>query len=148
MASIGPKRPDGTYRARYRDASGKEHAKHFPRKVDAQRWLDQVTASIVRGDYVDPREARVSLRTYAASWRRTLVGRPATLSIVDNALDRHILPRLGDRSLASLRRSDVQGLVRASRRSSRRGRRGMSTTHSRVSWRPRFTTGSSRTRRA
>ena len=26
------------YRARYRDDGGKEHARHFDRKVDAQRW--------------------------------------------------------------------------------------------------------------
>jgi integrase len=71
-----------------------------------------VTASVVRGDYVDPREGRVTLRAYAASWRQTLVARPATLSIVDNALDRHILPGLGDRAVSSLRRSDVQGLVK------------------------------------
>ena len=111
MASIA-KRQDGRWRARYRDSSGREHAKHFRRRVDAQRWLDQVTASVVRGDYVDPREGRVTLRTYAASWRKTLVGRPATLSIVDVALDRHILPRLGDRAVSSLRRSEVQGLVK------------------------------------
>lgn len=112
MASIA-KRENGQWRGRYRDGGGKEHARHFDRKVDAQRWLDQVTASIVRGDYVDPREGRVTLRSYASIWRGTLVGRPATLSIVDNALDKHILPRLGDRSVASLRRSDVQGLVKS-----------------------------------
>ncbi len=53
MASIS-KRPDGRWRARYRDANGKEHAKHFDRKADAQRWVDEVTASIVTGRYVDP----------------------------------------------------------------------------------------------
>jgi integrase len=37
MASIR-KRPGGQYRARYRDPAGKEHARHFARKVDAQRW--------------------------------------------------------------------------------------------------------------
>ena len=56
MASIS-KRPDGQWRARYRDETGKEHAKHFARKADAQRWLDEVTASMVRGEYVDPRLA-------------------------------------------------------------------------------------------
>ena len=54
MASI-KKRADGKYRARYRDGAGKEHARHFERKVDAQRWLDEVTASMVTGQYVDPR---------------------------------------------------------------------------------------------
>ena len=45
MASIA-KRPNGKWRARYRDAAGREHARHFERKVDAQRWLDEVTASL------------------------------------------------------------------------------------------------------
>lgn len=48
MASI-KKRPNGAWRARYRDHEGKEHAQHFARKVDAQRWLDEVTTSIVTG---------------------------------------------------------------------------------------------------
>ena len=52
MASIA-KRPDGRWRAQYRDAAGKEHSKHFDRKTDAQRWLDEVTAAIVTGQYVD-----------------------------------------------------------------------------------------------
>ena len=38
MTSI-KKRPDGRYRARYRDDGGKEHARHFQRKTDAQQWL-------------------------------------------------------------------------------------------------------------
>jgi hypothetical protein len=49
MATIGPRRADGTYRVRYRDRAGKEHARHFKRKVDAQRWLDEVTTSIITG---------------------------------------------------------------------------------------------------
>ena len=35
MANI-QKRPDGRWRARYRDSHGKEHARHFARKVDGQ----------------------------------------------------------------------------------------------------------------
>ena len=38
------RRDNGKWRARYRDDAGKEHARHFERKVDAQRWLDEVTA--------------------------------------------------------------------------------------------------------
>jgi hypothetical protein len=59
VASI-KKRSDGKYRARYRDGDGREHARHFGRKVDAQRWLDEVTASMVTGSYVDPK-ARIAL---------------------------------------------------------------------------------------
>ncbi len=41
------KHPDNRWRARYRDAAGREHARHFDRKVDAQRFLDNVTAIVV-----------------------------------------------------------------------------------------------------
>ena len=59
MASI-QKRPNGKYRARYRDADGKEHARHFALKRDAQAWLDEKTASIVTGQYVDPKASAVA----------------------------------------------------------------------------------------
>ena len=38
------KRPDGSWRARYRDPAGREPSKHHAWKVDAQRWLDEATA--------------------------------------------------------------------------------------------------------
>ncbi|AUZ88521.1 site-specific integrase [Arthrobacter agilis] len=67
MASI-QKRPEGQWRARYRDENGKEHARHFARKIDAQKWLDEVTASIVTGSYVDPRAGRVTLQSFFDEW--------------------------------------------------------------------------------
>jgi hypothetical protein len=69
MASI-EKRPDGVWRARYYDETGKQHAKHFGRKVDAKTWLDGISASVVRGDYVDPKTASMLLKTYTAKWER------------------------------------------------------------------------------
>ncbi|MDP1876897.1 MAG: site-specific integrase [Actinomycetota bacterium] len=111
MAST-QKLSSGKWRARYRDDSGREHARHFARKVDAQAWLDEVTAAMVTGQYVDPRAGKVTLRQYAEGWQSLHVGREATAAIIDNALRVHILPALGDRTVASLRRSDVQGLVK------------------------------------
>jgi hypothetical protein len=60
MASIGPKRADGTYRARYRDPAGKEHARQFHRRAEVQRWLDTETAKLVTGTWVDPRAAKIT----------------------------------------------------------------------------------------
>ena len=111
MASI-KKREDGKWRARYRDAAGKEHAKHFTRKIDAQRWLDETTASVVTGNYVDPKNANILLRTYATQWEKVQVGRGSTLSIIDNAVRLHINPELGDKRIGSIRPSDIQGLVK------------------------------------
>jgi hypothetical protein len=70
MASIA-KRSNGQYRARYRDSGGKEHSRHFARKADAQRWLDEVTTSVATGQYVDPKAGRVTFRV-----RRAVAGRP------------------------------------------------------------------------
>ncbi len=67
MARI-QRRPDGRWRARYRDAAGKEHAKHFGRKAEAQRWLDEVTADTVTGHYVDPRAGRLTFDAYCLEW--------------------------------------------------------------------------------
>lgn len=47
MANI-QKRLNGTWRARYRDSAGKEHARHFARRVDAQAWRDGVTTAVDR----------------------------------------------------------------------------------------------------
>lgn len=67
MASI-QKRPDGRWRARYRDETGKEHARHFPRKIDAQKWLNEITASVVTGRYVDPKAGTVTFEGFYADW--------------------------------------------------------------------------------
>ncbi len=111
MASI-KKRPDGMWRAWYRDEVGKEHARHFTRKVDAQSWLDRVTAAVVTGQYVDPKAGRLTLRTYSGRWQANQIGGDATTRIVDNALRIHILPVLGNKKLNSIRPSDVQALVK------------------------------------
>lgn len=63
MSSV-KRRPDGRYRARFRDEDGREHAKHFVRKGDAQRYLDEVTASQLTGQYVDPRAGTITLGAY------------------------------------------------------------------------------------
>lgn len=111
MASIA-KRDDGQWRARYRDAAGKEHAPHFARKVDARRWLDELTADIVTGRYVDPAGGRQTLREYAEAWRAVQVHRPTTQAHVETMLRLHIYPSLGDRPLASIRPSDIHTLVK------------------------------------
>lgn len=110
MASI-QKRDNGTWRARYRDSTGREHARHFARKVDGQRWLDEVTASVMTGTYVDPRAGKVTFGEYAAAWQASQIHRPNTAAAVDSALRVHALPRFGSRQIASIRPSEIQAFV-------------------------------------
>ena len=111
MASIA-RRPDGTYRPRFRDAAGKEHARHFKRKVDAQRWLDEMTAAMVTRQYVDPSAGRITVREFAEEWRAGQVHRPTTAAHVETMLRRHVYPALGHKRLSSVLPSDVQALVK------------------------------------
>jgi integrase len=109
MASIA-KRSDGRWRARYRDDTGKEHAKHFGRKVDAQRWLNEVTASMVTGAYVDPAAGRVTFASYFAEWAQRQVWESSTERAVRLAADS---VTFADMPLAALRRSHVERWVKA-----------------------------------
>ena len=111
VASIA-RRPDGVWRARYRDPSGKEHARHFARKVDAQRWLDETTASIVTGQYVGPNDGKVTFKEYAEAWRAAQVHRPSSTAHIETTLRRHAYPLLGDRPLASIRPTEIQAWVK------------------------------------
>jgi hypothetical protein len=63
VASIA-KRPDGTSRLGYRNETDKEHARNFKRKVDAQRWLDEVTPAMVTGDHFDPAAGKITVRAW------------------------------------------------------------------------------------
>ena len=62
------KRADGHWRARYRDAHSKEHARHFNRKIDAQNWLDSVTTATQTGVYVDPNRGKITIGDWSARW--------------------------------------------------------------------------------
>lgn len=107
MASI-KKRDDGVWRARYRDDAGKEHARHFKRKVDAQRWLDEVTASVVSGTYVDPKTAKMTVGEWCDVWiagyatRRTSTVRQAKVHL------KVIRERFGSTRLSAVKPSDVK----------------------------------------
>jgi integrase len=107
MASIA-KRPDGQWRARYRDPAGKEHAKHFARKMDARRWLDEAVTAMGTGIYTDPRTARTTVAGWCATWlagyatRRPSTVRQARVHVAQ------ITAEFGAMPLAAVRPSHVR----------------------------------------
>ncbi len=68
VASVGRDPRDGTWLARWRDPAGRQHKKSFRRKIDAQRWLDQLQAEMHRGQYIDPAGAKLRVGAFAESW--------------------------------------------------------------------------------
>jgi len=110
MSSL-KRRPDGSWRARYLDPEGRERARHFDRKADAERWLSTIEADIVRGTYLDPLAGRVVFREHAERWLTQQPHRPNTSRLYGRTLRLHIYPAIGDTPLAALRRSDIQTIV-------------------------------------
>jgi len=62
------RRPAGSWRARYRDPSGREHARHFRRRIDAERWLASVEHSKHRGEWIDPALSRMTVGQWSTTW--------------------------------------------------------------------------------
>lgn len=96
-----------TWRARYR-SGGKEHARHFTRKVDAQNWLDEETGAKVGGTWSDPSKARVRFTSVAETWATNPSWAASTRARNEGILSRHVLPRWGSVKLAEVTHEDTQ----------------------------------------
>ena len=111
MASV-QKHANGRWKARYRDTNGKEHARHFPRKVDAQRWLDSVTSAVVTGSYIDPAASRVLVGDWAARWLEGKANLEAsTHGRYAGILKTYVFPRWSATRLVDVSPADVQAWV-------------------------------------
>jgi integrase len=108
MASIA-KRPNGKWRARYRDEANKEHSRHFDRKVDAQRWLDHVTTSVITGTYVDPKAGNVTLRQFYDDWAKRQVWVSGTVKAMNLAV---YSTTFADTPMGKIRPSHIQTWVK------------------------------------
>jgi integrase len=103
------KRPNGKWRARYRDEAGKEHSRHFDRKKDGERWIDEQTAAIVTGQYVDPNAGIITFARFFADWSTRQVWAANTEPAMRLAAG---CVTFGDVPLKSIRRSHVEGWIK------------------------------------
>lgn len=86
----------------------REHAAHFATKAEAQRWIDRQTASLVRGDWVDPRSGNTTVAAYAAGWATAQLWRPSTRDTMMSRLCNHVLPEFGERPMGKVLPTQVQ----------------------------------------
>lgn len=107
MASI-KKRPNGQWRARYRDDAGKEHARHFTRKTDATEWLKQQTAKLVAGTHVTPRQAKTTVGEWCDTWIEGYRGNRATTVRQAEVHLARIKTEFGGMRLGAVRPSQVR----------------------------------------
>lgn len=130
MANI-QKRPNGKWRARYRDEAGKEHARHFERKIEAQRWLNEVTASVVTGTYVDPRAGRIKFAAWWSEWAGRQVWTTGTREAAQQAADS---VTFADVPLKSLRQSHLQAWVKTMSQPAPSRKAGLAASTIRTRW--------------
>src|SRR6266536_1376681 len=105
MAHVEKRRRNGrvTYRARWRDPSGKERNKTFTRKLDADRFLLSIEDAKLRGAYVDPAAGKVPFGEWAERWyASTAQLKPSTRHDYRAMLDHQALPRFRDVTLAAI----------------------------------------------
>ncbi len=57
--------------ARYVDDQGHENTRSFERRLEAQAWLDEITAAQVTGTYVAPKAGRITVAELHAKWLGT-----------------------------------------------------------------------------
>lgn len=110
-----PQRPErkncvGSWQARYRDDRGKQKAKNFDRKNEAQAFLDEVRAKVRSGSYFDPSRGDITVADWYAAWWPTqeVQGRVTTRSRKISTWRAHIAPRWGHRKLRSLSYMEIQ----------------------------------------
>lgn len=108
MANV-KQRPDGMWRARYRDEENREHSKHFKTKRAGEEWLVDRQSELKNGTWVDPKTSKVTLALFYAEWADRQVWANGTMRAMDTAMNGCTFR---DKPLRDLRRSHVESWVK------------------------------------
>ena len=102
------KRPDGSWRARYRGPDRRERSKHFTRKIDAERWLAGIEVARTRGEWIDPTLSRTEVGPWCRTWLAAQSQlKPTTRARYEGIVTKHIEPAWGRVPLAEVAPADV-----------------------------------------
>jgi integrase len=106
--------PSGRWQARYPDASGRKVPadRTFASKADAARFLASVQTDMARGQFLDPREGKITLVQWSEEWLALPGKRPASV-VRDRQGLAVFLPDLGAFPLSAITPKHVQAAVNA-----------------------------------
>lgn len=98
------------YRARYVGPDGSEKSKSFPDKQKrlAEQWLTATAADMARGQYVDPRAARITFQQFAEKWVATHTTEVNSREAAERRLRLHAYPYIGARPLSSFQPGHIR----------------------------------------
>jgi integrase len=94
----------GSWQARYRGPDGKQKAKNFAKKGEADAFLDEIRTNVRQGTYLDPKRGQMKVDDWHAKWWPTQEkkGRPTTRSRKKGVWTTHVQPKWGAWPLASI----------------------------------------------
>ncbi len=102
----------GSWQARYRAPDGRERARNFPRKGGAEAFLATVEADKLRGEWTDPRLARITFGEWNAKVQPGRVNLAASTRASDDSVIRSlVLPTFEQALLSAIEPGDVRGWV-------------------------------------
>jgi integrase len=103
------KRPSGRWQALYWQDERVQSAGTFATKADAQACLSAMETDQRRGKWIDPRGGRVTHVSFANEWLRLRTDlAERTAELYRHVLDKHILPVLGNSTLAELNPTKIR----------------------------------------
>ena len=104
------------WQVQYRSPDGTSRTKcGFATKWEAEKWAAENTTSIASGQWRDPAGAQTTIETLSRTWwagRQHL--KSSTLNNDQRRLQNHILPTWGNRTIGSIRKSEIQAWVSGS----------------------------------
>lgn len=100
----------GPWQARYRDPAGKQKAKNFGTRRDAEAFLDDVRSKVRTGQYLDPKRGEITLAQWWEKWwpAQEGKGRITTRNRKESAWRAHVEPKWGGWRLRDIGYIDVQ----------------------------------------
>ena len=99
------------WRARWVDDRGVEVTRAFPTRVEAQRHVDGISAALVRGDYIRPEDAQLTVEQWCEQWLEAYkVHRPSTVRQARTHVKR-IVAAFGNERLSDVRPTMVRSWI-------------------------------------
>jgi len=90
------------------DPAGRERSQAFAKKVEAEQHASKMEIDIIRGAYIDPRKARITVAEWCATWLQGYGShRPSTVRQAQVHI-RRIVMEFGSYPLGSLRPSQIR----------------------------------------
>ena len=105
------RKSNGKFQARWREGDGRQRARLFDRKRDAETFLATVTVDVLQGRYVAPDAGRETVGDYARRWADAQPWREQSRTRVAHVIASQIVPRFGATTVRSLQPSMVQAWV-------------------------------------